>query len=159
MIKSFSFPYRIVVLPQTIEIMREIQKRCKHVSPLDLNLEDMVQKNEFLLCRWEFENTLLPRDRVEIIHRYPMKSQFGVVSTFEESLILLLAETIEDDGTIVLGTRRGDLRIFPDVCPIDLELREFPMQMSEDAYRSWRKYLSDFYTALKEFQWFKKSKI
>src|SRR3954462_10584391 len=105
-----SIPYRLAVSPQTVEIMKEIRRACHHVAPLDTSIDEMVLKNEFLLCHWEFDNTLLQRDRIEIVYRCPMKAKMGIVSSFEEKLIRLLADG-EGDGSVRFITRRGSLCI------------------------------------------------
>lgn len=147
-----------MVLPHTIDIMREIQTRCKNVAPLDIiGARGVVLQNEFVLCLWEFVNSLYQSEKVEVIHSCKPRNTRGLVSIFEQTLIESLADGREGDF-LLFHCRSGSFRIRAGACPVEFELRLDAMCLSEEDYAAWRMYLCDFHWAIQQIPCFKKSK-
>jgi len=150
-------PFRIQVMPQTVEIMRQIQQTCDYIAPLDLSCENLVLKNEFLLCQWEYGNSITQREKIRIIRDCPMRSGIGILSVFEELLIRLLADSEKDD-VIHFITLGGNFDLVCGVYPVEIELREDAMVLNEIDYLAWRDYLEEFHRVLEDIEVFRKSK-
>lgn len=143
-------PVRILVLPQTLQIMREIQTRSsKRLAPLDLSVGGMVLRNEYLLLIWEFEKNYFLSDKIETVFKHPASSGGGLVSVFEEILMNALCDgTVGTNLMMSFSGIEGKRYVRVGRLDSPFEPRSEGITIGPEGYASWRSYLSEFNDAI-----------